>query len=121
MPGLVVVDAPASFEVVWNDLRVPLLAPRLFLDTIDRCADDPLPPTWHVTTNSIAARVAVHLGARELALLKSTPLPPRTTRAFASRRGLVDPAFPAVARPLASVTYLNLRDPCGGSFPLPRA
>ena len=71
------------------------------------------------TTDSIAARVADHLGAAELALLKSADLPPGTDRTSAARLGLVDPLFPLVARGLGCVTYRNLRDPSGAATPLP--
>jgi hypothetical protein len=71
-----------------------------------------------VTSDSIAARLAVRLGAQELLLLKSAPLPPGADRAEAARLGLVDPAFPAVARPLRSVRYQHLRDPSASARPL---
>jgi aspartokinase-like uncharacterized kinase len=111
LPMLVVVDDPSLFEARWDARRVPLLAPRRFLETADATSADPLPHSWHVTTDSIAARVAVLLDARELVLLKSVAFPAGTTRAEAARLGLVDPAFPDVARPLSSVVSLNLRDP----------
>jgi hypothetical protein len=117
-PGLVVVDDPAILPIAWDSRRIPLLPPRRFLETVDASSADPLPMSWRVTTDSIAARLAVHLAARELVLLKSAPLPIGTTRAAAARLGLVDPSFPAVARPLATVTYLNLRDPDGAPLPL---
>ena len=72
-----------GLESWWSDLaalrrpgsrgRIPVLAPRRFLDEIDASSPDPLPHSWDVTTDSIAARVAVHLGAAELVLLKSAP------------------------------------------------
>jgi aspartokinase-like uncharacterized kinase len=70
-----------------------------------------LPPSWDVTSDSIAARVAHLLRARELVLLKSAPLPPRVDRDEAARLGLVDPAFPEISSRLARVFYVNLREP----------
>jgi aspartokinase-like uncharacterized kinase len=115
-PGLDVVDHPEQCAAVWERSRVPVLAPRRFLDDIERRGADPLPHTWDVTTDSIAARVAVHLGASELALWKSAPLPPGADLDAAARLGLVDPAFPAEARRLRRVTYRNLRDPLNAAI-----
>jgi len=110
VPGLEVLDDPGALAACWSSGRIPVLAPRRFLDADDREAPDPLPHTWDVTTDAIAARLAVFLGAPELVLLKSAPIPPGTDRAEAARLGLVDPAFVAASRRLARVTYVNLRD-----------
>ena len=110
VPGLVVVDELAALARVWNEGSTPVLAPRRFLEESDPASPDPLPPSWDVTSDAIAARVAVHLGAAELLLLKSTPLPTGTDRRAAARLGLVDPCFPDAARRLIRVVYLNLRD-----------
>ena len=45
--------------------RIPVLAPYRWLQD-----DDPLPHTWDVTSDSIAAWVATASGAREIALVK---------------------------------------------------
>lgn len=110
VPGLDLVESPGSFEGCWRSGRIPLLAPGRFLDRQDRESDSPLPHSWDVTTDAIAARLAVHLDASELALLKSAPLPKGADRAEAARLGLVDPAFRAEAGRLRLVTYVNLRD-----------
>ncbi len=116
--GVRVVERLEDFEPVWQEGRIPLLAPRRFLDEDDQ-RPDPLPHHWDVTTDAIAARLAVRLEARELVLLKSATLPKGTDRRAAARLGLVDPAFPAVSAPLRRVTYLNLRDPTARPVPLP--
>ena len=67
----------------------PILAPRRFLDVDDR-SPDPLPHAWTTTTDAIAARLAVRLGASELVLLKSASIPPGLDLEAASRIGLVD-------------------------------
>jgi len=111
LPGLaVVVEHAGSLEECWDDGLLPVLAPRSLLEEDDRSAD-PLPHTWDATSDSIAARVAVRLGACELVLLKSASLPPGTDRPQAVRLGLVDPVFPAAARGLGRVAYLCLREP----------
>jgi aspartokinase-like uncharacterized kinase len=115
VPGLTVVeDFPAMAES-WSANRVPILAPRRVLD-----ADDALPGalehSWRVTSDSIAARVAVLLGA-DLLLFKSAPLPRGFDAAEASGAGLVDEAFPEVSRSLPRVAYLNLREAPSGPRP----
>jgi 5-(aminomethyl)-3-furanmethanol phosphate kinase len=61
-----------------------------------------LPPSWAVTSDSIAARIAEHLAADELVLLKSC-LPAAATTPY------VDDYFPAAAANLSLVRCVNLR------------
>ena len=105
-----VIERIDDLDVAWMSGRLPILAPRRFLDEDDR-RSDPLPHNWRVTSDTIAARVADRLGAIELVLLKSATLPAGTDRAAAARLGLVDPEFPRAAAPILYVSYVNLRDP----------
>jgi aspartokinase-like uncharacterized kinase len=66
----------------------------------------PLPCSWRVTSDSIAARLAEVLEAAELVLLKSTR-PPESDLA---PPGYVDEAFAATAADLPRVRFVNLRD-----------
>jgi aspartokinase-like uncharacterized kinase len=109
VPGLDVVDELAALDPVWERRRIPILAPRRFLDEHDSRSPSPLPHTWDVTSDTIAARVAVCLGAWELVLLKSTSLPPDTDRREAARLGLVDPLFPEASRDLERVFSIDVR------------
>ncbi len=119
VPGSTAVDRIESFAGAWNARSIPILAPRRSVTELDRTGTGPLPASWDVTSDSIAARLADHLGAECLVLLKSAPLPPATSRRDAARLGLVDPMLPAVARSLARVEYLNLREPSLVSHLLP--
>ena len=107
-PGLAVFEHPSDFEACWSAGRTPILAPRQLLDEDDRTSPDPLPRSWDITSDSIAARVAFRLGARELVLLKSASPPPGTDLIEAARLGLVDAAFPTTARGRI-VEIINLR------------
>jgi aspartokinase-like uncharacterized kinase len=110
LPGAMVVSRPEVLSSVWNLGAIPILAPTRMVSEVDACGPDPLPDGWHVTSDSIAARIAVHLRARRLILLKSRGAPEGTSCEDAARRGLVDPMFPLVARELDVVELVCLRD-----------
>jgi aspartokinase-like uncharacterized kinase len=120
IPGLDVVEDLPALADVWERGRIPVFAPRRWLDEVDALSADALPPSWDVTSDAIAARVASVLGAAELVLLKSAPLPPGCSRREAARLGLVDPVFPDVSRSLERVLYLNFRTTPHVPIPLAR-
>ncbi len=69
----------------------------------------PLPHSWDVTSDSIAARLAVVLRAGELVLLKSS-LPDDSAKfQQAADSGYVDRHFPTAAGDLPQVRCVNLR------------
>jgi aspartokinase-like uncharacterized kinase len=79
------------------------------LDAQAFCASDTsgaLPACWETTSDSVAARVAVVLGAEELVLLKSVTLPEPGDWWEAGQQGFVDPLFAAT---LASGGLSSLR------------
>lgn len=61
-----------------------------------------LPHTWAVTTDSIAAFVAIHWNADELVLLKSC--------AVDEPEGIVDEFFATLAPRVGKMRFVNLRD-----------
>ena len=79
---------------IWNLGRLPILSPGRFLEDHDDRGADPLPASWDVTSDSIAARIAIHLDASRLILLKSRAVPRGGGLAEAASLGLVDPMFP---------------------------
>jgi aspartokinase-like uncharacterized kinase len=111
LPGSRVVDRIEALSSVWSGGSVPVLAPRPVLEAIEPSAQEPLPRSWDVTSDTIAARIAVHLQAESLILLKSAAPPRGATLPEAARLGWVDPIFPQMALTLPHVEYLNLRDP----------
>jgi 5-(aminomethyl)-3-furanmethanol phosphate kinase len=111
LPGSVVVDRPDVLRSVWTRGEIPILAPRRFLEEVDDRGPDPLPASWDVTTDSIAARIAIRLEASRLVLLKSTRLPSNMPREEAARLGLVDRMFPLIASELKIVEYVSFREP----------
>jgi aspartokinase-like uncharacterized kinase len=61
---------------------------------------------WHVTSDSIAARIAKIFSANELVLLKSAPSPSQDIAQLAER-GYVDAFFPRIARELPAVRFID--------------
>jgi len=71
--------------------QVPVLAPYAWLRR-----DDPLPHSWQVTSDSIAAWIARTIRARRLVLVKppgSTPGPGSVDSHFAQVRGALECEF----------------------------
>jgi aspartokinase-like uncharacterized kinase len=79
IPEATLVDTPALLAAALEASRLPVLAPYRWLR-----AADPLPHSWEVTSDSIAAWFAGALGARRVVLIKP---------ADRSHRNLVDPYF----------------------------
>jgi len=112
LPGqLKVVDHFAEFPEVWNENRTPVFAPHRFLTEVDALSPKALPPSWRVTSDSIAARLAETVGAHDMVLLKSRDIPAGSSIRQAVRQGLVDPMLPEVAARVPRVMTLNFRDP----------
>ena len=82
------------------------------IDALEICMQ--LPHSWDVTSDSIAAHVAISLNASRLILLKSVDIPIGTSWAEAADRGWVDRHFPSI---MANSQYGARRaskgeDPC---------
>jgi aspartokinase-like uncharacterized kinase len=93
----------------WDVGSVPVL--DLFAFTYeDEETRGALPHRWDVTSDSLAARVALVLGARELILLKSVTIPPDMDWAEASRRGYVDAFFPTIIARGVKARAVNFRE-----------
>jgi aspartokinase-like uncharacterized kinase len=95
----------------WKRLEVPaVLDVQRFLEQ-DAARGGPggLPQDWSVTSDSIAAAVAVRLAAHELVLLKSALPRPPYSLAHAAATGYVDGCFPQAAQGIPMVRCVNLR------------
>jgi aspartokinase-like uncharacterized kinase len=105
-----VVEDPAECAAVWHEARLAVLDPFAFARA-DDARPGRLPHTWAVTSDSVAARVALVTGARRLVLLKSVTIPAQMSWNEAGRHGFVDEAFADVVRAAASleVRAVNLR------------
>jgi 5-(aminomethyl)-3-furanmethanol phosphate kinase len=70
---------------------------------------EPLPHSWDVTSDSIAARLALLMDACEVVLLKSSLPESRLTLQQAADTGYVDGYFPTAAAELQEIRCVNLR------------
>lgn len=95
-------------ELVEDAATLSIVDPwRLLCDEDARQSPRPLPASWQVTSDSIAARLAHLCGARELVLLKSA-LPDSDTLSAAAAAGYVDGFFQQAAMGLR-LRCVNLR------------
>jgi len=83
-PGAALVEQPEEIAAALVAGQLPVLAPYRWLRTAD-----PLPHSWDVTSDSIAAWVAGALGARRVVLIK----PAGAAAGEADAPKLVDPLF----------------------------
>lgn len=108
--------AIAAMDVMGGVLRTLISDPRvrvlecLAFARADKSRPGALPHSWDVTSDSLAARAAVVLGAERLVLLKSVDVPHGTTFGKWALRGWVDAHFPGVVQGAAlTVEVLNFR------------
>lgn len=103
--------ARVLYDPRYRDTPLSILDPYAFVrgdDGRPGC----LPHSWAVTTDAVAARIAVREGAARLFLLKSVTIPPDLNWEEAARQGMVDPAFAGVVRQAPrgmEVAAVNLR------------
>jgi 5-(aminomethyl)-3-furanmethanol phosphate kinase len=108
--GALGVDRLEALDEEWASDDIPLLVTSMILDELETKQASPLPHSWDVSSDTIAAWIASQIPAKSLVLLKSASLPPRATRDVAARLKLVDPFFPLISSAVSQVEYLNLRD-----------
>jgi len=87
----------------WDEGIVPILSADHFLRDEEATCDHPLPHTWEVTSDSIAAWVAIQWPAARMILLKSTSLP------HPGAGALVDSYFTHLLPKIRDVRWVNLR------------
>ena len=108
MPELRLVRSRNQLQLAQADGRPAVLCVTCFMKWLETQAI-PLPHSWEVTSDSIAAAAAADWQAQELVLLKSCDLPSATDLPTLAESGLVDPYFPVAARDLNRITWSNLR------------
>lgn len=88
-----------------------LFAVEEFLRNIDSRSASPLPRGWDVTSDSIAARVAAEIAARELVLIKSCLPAANLNWQQLAASGYVDNYFPEIVHDINKVRCVNARLP----------
>jgi len=94
---------PTDCTAAWSDSLLALVDPLPWLEREDAAGIN-TPKEWAFTSDSIAAHIAVRVGATQLTLLKST-LPTRAD----DLGDVVDTCFVATARHVPHVQLVNLR------------
>ncbi len=105
MPGVTVQShisfAPSRYPAIFSSAKWLKNVEPLIVGTS-------LPESWDVTSDSIAARLAICIGADELVLLKSADPPSRDLQQLADA-GYVDKFLPKLAGELPPWRLVNLR------------
>jgi 5-(aminomethyl)-3-furanmethanol phosphate kinase len=110
LPEADLVHSVAEFRQLPATTGLMVFDAWVFLrDEEPKLVAEPLPASWQVTSDSIAARLAEILGAAELVLLKSASPPANSTVASAVAAGYVDGYFPIAARRLTRIECVDLR------------
>jgi aspartokinase-like uncharacterized kinase len=111
LPAALVTDDVGELGRTWAKDRLPILDVHEFARADER-SHGHLPHRWSVTSDALAARVAVVLQARHLVLLKSTTIPPDMDWREAGGLGMVDALFAEVLHDAPADLYVravNLR------------
>lgn len=126
LPHAVLCSSVGDVHRVWQWERPAVVLPAAWFETESgwfagqpRLSVGLLPETWDVTSDTLAACVAVDLQA-ELWLLKSVDWPADVALPEAARRRLLDDAFPRVAPLVPEIRWLNLRSGAQTPVALPR-
>lgn len=97
-----------ELEEAWEQHQRPILQAEAFIREMEPLVEEPVPASWDMTSDSIAAWCGELAGAAELILAKSTDLPEHCTLDSARAAGLVDEAFGHHRRP-DHYAWVNLR------------
>jgi len=104
-----VVQSLEACERLWQQGSVPIFDVHNFLE-IDERNQGSLPHSWSVTSDSVAARLALVGKARQLILLKSIAIPETMDWLRAAQLGWVDDHFPTLVARGLEVRAVNFRD-----------
>lgn len=110
LPRSRLVRSARQFEMAAGEGALSILCAHCFLKWGESVGHAPLPHSWEVTSDSIAAWSARVLRADELVLMKSVPCPAGMSADEAARAGLVDACFAGIASEIPLVGWCAARD-----------
>ncbi len=108
LPGALVVGHRGEAEDAWSGGRMPIADPYVWLQRDER-AGLTVPHRWSFTSDSIAAHIAIGVGAAHLTLLKSRIPSSDCPVSSAAEMGVVDEDFEWASASVPSVDLVNLR------------
>ncbi|MDF1744118.1 MAG: hypothetical protein P1V19_10495 [Gimesia sp.] len=109
LPDARIVSSRAEATEVWKEHKIPVLCSYTYLKQTSEAQIAPLPTSWDVTSDSIAAWVTLTWPAEELVLLKSVELLRENSLTELAQAGLVDLHFPSFSESLPKLRWCNLR------------
>lgn len=109
LPGASIVSNQEAAQQAWQQNQIPILCAEHYLQQTISKEFKPLPASWEVTSDSIAAWVTLTWPADELILLKSMDLSADSTVASLAAVEAVDAYLPVLADQLPVLRWCNLR------------
>ena len=109
IPDACLVSNQNAAQQAWEQHQIPVLCAEHYLQATTSANFAPLPASWDITSDSIAAWVTLTWPADELILLKSKDLPADSTVETLAAAGVVDAYLPALADQLPVLRWCNLR------------
>jgi 5-(aminomethyl)-3-furanmethanol phosphate kinase len=105
--NVVLVSSLHEAKAAWDACKTPVVDVESCLLAAEASQSETLPHSWDVTSDSIAAWIAVEWKLETLCLVKSASLPPNCWLADATRADLVDPYFAGIAGQLKRVYWAH--------------
>lgn len=109
LPGTRLVADRDEAHAAWRDGQRAILDPEPYLRNEENGLDDAPPHNWDVTSDSLAAWIALRWPADDLVLVKVPPAPLGQLLTTASQSQLIDPYFPGIAGQLPRVGWFSLQ------------
>lgn len=109
LPETRIVSTRTEAETAWQSGCMPILCCNRFLAEEEQGCDMPLPHTWAVTSDSIAAWITLRWPADELVLVKSTGFPSGERCDENNLSPRVDSYFRELSPRLPAASWVNLR------------
>ena len=109
LPSAELVADREQAEAAWSAGRRPVLDTSVFVAAEEPRAATPLPESWEVTGDTVAAWISLCWPADRLVLIKSTGIPGGCPPDEAVRQGRIDPRLPGLLTGIAATAWVNLR------------